>query len=230
MPVRNLYLVLGIPPDATPEMIRSAYRTLVKQVHPDRVGPRGTSQFRDIVEAYRVLSDPQSRDAYNRELHLPPTNEGDWPAPFEHERGPAEPLPLVIEPIALRRSLHTSHPSVEEDFLDWTRRYFTDSHVPKSERQRYADVEVVLSPVEAEVGGVLPLHVPAFAVCPACGGRGRDWFSICLECNGGGVVESRRTVWLYLPRRVRDGAVWEVSVPEGGVRLRVRVRVDPYGW
>jgi curved DNA-binding protein CbpA len=37
MPRRNLYIVLGIPPGASAAMIRSAYRTLAKAYHPDRI-------------------------------------------------------------------------------------------------------------------------------------------------------------------------------------------------
>ena len=138
MPRRNLYFVLGIPPDASPEAIRSAYRSLAKAYHPDRVGPSGASQFREIAEAYRVLSDPESRGAHNRELHLPRADERSIVEPLRPEARTAV-EPLVAEPIALRRSFHTSHPSVEDDFLDWTMRYFTQSRVPKSSRQRIAE-------------------------------------------------------------------------------------------
>jgi molecular chaperone DnaJ len=229
MAQRNFYIVLGIPSDASPDMIRAAYRALAKQYHPDRIGPRGTSQFREITEAYRVLSDPESRSAHNQALRLRPASERYVVEPLAGERaGGVE--PLVAEPIAIRRSFHTSHPSVEEDFLDWTRRYFTESHVPKSGRHRHADLEVVLSPEEAEIGGVLPIQVPAFGTCPTCDGRGRDWFSICLACGGAGVIEGRRTLRLRIPALVPDGASWEVAVPEGGLLLRVRIRVDPFGW
>jgi len=229
MPRRNLYIVLGIPPDASPEVIRSAYRSLAKAYHPDRVGPGGTSQFREIAEAYRVLSDPESRGAHNRELHLPGVDERSMVEPLRPEPRTAV-EPLVAEPIAIRRSFQTSHPSVEDDFLDWTTRHFTQSRVPKSSRQRIADVEVVLSADEAEIGGMLPIQVPAFSLCPACRGGGRDWFSFCRTCDGGGVIESRETLRLRIPRMVRDGTVWEVPVPQGGLHLRIRVRIDPFGW
>jgi DnaJ-class molecular chaperone len=226
MPIRNLYVVLGIPPDATPDMIRSAYRTRVKEYHPDRVGPERTPQFRELTEAYRVLSDPDSRIVYNRSLDLLATD-----VPVRPGRVPPEAVhvePLMTEPIALRRSFRRSHRSAEDDFVDWTTRYFTDTRVPKSGRLRHADLEVVLSPVEAEGGGVLPLEVPVFAVCSACAGGGHDWLSACRSCDGTGVGEGRRTAWLRFPRVARDGTLWEVTLPEGGVHLRVWPRIDPY--
>ncbi len=228
MPRRNLYVVLGIPLDASPEVIRSAYRTLAKAYHPDRVGPSGTTRFREIAEAYRVLSDPETRGAHNRELRLSRAEERSTVEPLHFEPPPAaEPLG---EPVAIRRSFHTSHPSDEDDFLDWTIRYFTHNRVPKSNRQRTVDLEVILSPDEAQIGGILPIHAPAFTVCPVCRGTRRDWFSFCRTCSGTGIIESRETLQLRIPGMVRDGTVWEVPVPQGGVHLRIRIRIDQFGW
>lgn len=223
MPPRNLYIVLGIPPGASTNTIRSAYRTLAKAYHPDRVGPSGASRFHEISEAYRVLSDPLLRRAHN--------------AALEEERYRAEPSgrcepggvePLVAEPIVISRNFHASHPSMAEDFVDWTTRHFTERHIPKSGHPRGVDVDVILTPEEAVVGGILPIDVPAFSACPACGGSSKDWFSFCRACDGAGVLEGRWTARLQLPRLVRDGTVWEVSVPEGGLHLRIRIRIDPY--
>ena len=222
---RNLYIVLGIPPGASAAMIRSAYRTLAKEYHPDRIGPGGASRFHEISEAYRVLSDPVLRDAHNSALQA--------------ERTPAEPTgrwgsggvePLVAEPIAVHRNFHRSDPAIEEEFVDWTMRNFTERHVPKSGHRRQADIEVILTPEEAGLGGILPIEVPAFSVCPSCGGDGRDWFSVCPSCSGTGVREDRRTAVLQIPRFVRDGTTWEIPVFEAGLHLRIRVRIDPRSW
>lgn len=225
VPRRNLYLVLGIPPDASPEVIRSAYRTLAKASHPDRVGPAGTKRFREIAEAYRVLSDSESRGAHNRELHLSCADERSIVEPLHSEPPPA------AEPVESRQGFHASHPSVEDDFVDWTMRSFTHRGVPKSNRQRTADVEIILSPDEAEVGAVLPIYLLTFSRCPACRGTRRDWFSFCRTCNGAGILESRDALQLRIPGMVRDGAVWEVTepLPEGGVHLCIRIRIDSFG-
>lgn len=221
MPRRNLYIVLGVPPGASAERIRSAYRTLAKAYHPDRIGPGGTSPFREISEAYRVLSDPVLRDAHNAALEEGPASAeptGRW--------GPGGIEPLVAEPIVVRRNFHASHPSVEEEFVDWVMRNFTARHIPKSGYHREADIEVILTPEEAVLGGILPIELPAFTLCPACGGSGRDWVSCCLSCSGTGVREGRRTARLQIPRLVRDGTTWEIPVTEGGLDLRIRIRID----
>ena len=64
----DFYAVLGVPPDANNDRIRSAYRTLVRQYHPDRGAGSSAEKFREIVEAYATLSDPGRRHAYDLSL------------------------------------------------------------------------------------------------------------------------------------------------------------------
>ena len=65
---QNHYLVLGVPRVETAEGIRSAFRDRALEHHPDRAGPDGAERFREVVDAYRVLSDPQRRRAYDASL------------------------------------------------------------------------------------------------------------------------------------------------------------------
>ncbi|MEV0128648.1 DnaJ C-terminal domain-containing protein [Dactylosporangium sp. NPDC050688] len=64
---RDHYRVLGVARDATPEEIQRAYRTLARRQHPDiNKEPGAEERFKQINEAYHVLSDPQRRAAYDR--------------------------------------------------------------------------------------------------------------------------------------------------------------------
>lgn len=65
---RTYYEILGVAPDATPQEIRSAYRRLAKQVHPDQGGSAAIFQF--ISDAYATLSDPSARQAYDATLGI----------------------------------------------------------------------------------------------------------------------------------------------------------------
>src|SRR6266852_157275 len=62
----DYYQLLGVPRNATPDQIRSAYRKLAKQHHPDTgEAPDGAERFKQISEAYEVLSDPERRQRYD---------------------------------------------------------------------------------------------------------------------------------------------------------------------
>lgn len=75
----DLYEILEIQADATPEQIRRAYKKRALQTHPDRVSPTEKAQaeerFRQVNNAYEVLTDPQKRESYDRH--------GVWPPPAE---------------------------------------------------------------------------------------------------------------------------------------------------
>ena len=63
---RDFYEILGVPQDASQEEIQRAYRKLARSYHPDvNHDPAAEDRFKDISEAYNVLSDPQTRRRYD---------------------------------------------------------------------------------------------------------------------------------------------------------------------
>jgi len=75
----NYYDLLGVPPEAPPEQIRTAYRTMAQIFHPDRLShfkPEARAfaeeRLKSLNLAYGVLSDPAKRAAYDATLHQPP--------------------------------------------------------------------------------------------------------------------------------------------------------------
>jgi curved DNA-binding protein len=64
---RDYYETLGVGRDATAEEIRAAYRRLARQYHPDLNKDAGAEdKFKEVSEAYEVLSDPQKREQYDQ--------------------------------------------------------------------------------------------------------------------------------------------------------------------
>ena len=62
----DLYAVLGVSHDATDDEIKSAYRRLARELHPDVNGdPRAERRFKEISAAYETLSDPSRRQRYD---------------------------------------------------------------------------------------------------------------------------------------------------------------------
>jgi DnaJ-class molecular chaperone len=74
---RSLYQILGVDPDADRRTIKSAFRRLAKQYHPDvNPDPGAEERFKRILAAFKVLSDPERREkydegGYNARAHRP---------------------------------------------------------------------------------------------------------------------------------------------------------------
>jgi curved DNA-binding protein CbpA len=102
----TFYKTLGISETATPAEIKTAYRQLAKEYHPDEIpeefrdrplGKLAEEAFRAIDQAYKVLSDPQRRQSYDQQLRTarqPPA-----PAPR-----PWQPLDSQLRPIQRKRT------------------------------------------------------------------------------------------------------------------------------
>ena len=64
--MQDHYEVLGVSPAATPDLIKAAYRKRAAQYHPDKnQSPDAPMRFREVQEAYEVLSDATRRKAYD---------------------------------------------------------------------------------------------------------------------------------------------------------------------
>jgi molecular chaperone DnaJ len=226
MPAKDYYLVLGISRTESTSGIRSAFRELAKHYHPDRVGPQGTSFFRDIVEAYQVLSDPERRRVYNQGLHHAAGEAERPPAPIVTPHGP-EAEPLVPEPMSILREFQTVYPSFEPLFHRF-RRNFTGLEVPKAERVESLTLELLLSPNEALQGGTVPINVPVFYPCPVCRGSGHFWSFPCTTCGEQGMIEEEQVVRVRIPPMVGDGTVIEIPLRGLGIHnlyLQLFIRV-----
>lgn len=68
MPPYTYYEVLGVSRGASDAEIKSAFRRLVKKYHPDLTPGVEGSKFREIVDAFRAVSDPQKRKTYDRRI------------------------------------------------------------------------------------------------------------------------------------------------------------------
>jgi curved DNA-binding protein CbpA len=93
----SLYDVLGVAPDASEPDLARAYRRRARELHPDRaLAGAGAEPFAALTQAYRLLSDPHRRAAYDatlREHHTPePPTADAIPVPIRRSASPAPPL------------------------------------------------------------------------------------------------------------------------------------------
>ena len=217
-PLTDLYEVLGVSPAATSAELRRAYRRLALQHHPDRAGPASAPRFAEIAEAYRMLSDPTARTAYDA---------------HRFERAGFAP---------------TAHPGdLRDDGRGWNvgrnnwsaswRRAIVDilSRVSgpldalvaagKAAIDRDGVVELRLLAVEAASGGTALLTMPLAVPCPTCGGVARPGGVWCRRCEYAGEVTAPVEVQVRIPPAARDGAMTVGTSTLGGRPPRVRLAI-----
>ena len=85
----DYYELLGVSHNATEEEVKKAYRKLALQYHPDRNpgNKQAEEKFKDVSEAYQVLSDPQKRAQYNQFGHAAFGDGGPFGGGFDFSAG-----------------------------------------------------------------------------------------------------------------------------------------------
>ena len=251
----DLYAVLGVSRDATPERIKKAYRTLARQLHPD-VNPDAETQerFKEVTRAYDVLSDPKKREMYD----------------------------LGGDPLSAAGGAGFGQGFSFTDIMD---AFFGQSAGagrgprPRMRRGQDALIGITLSLGEAAFGVARELKVDTAVGCTVCGGAGtapgtspvacttcsgrgeishvqrsflgevrtmrpcptcRGFGTVipdpCAECSGDGRVRARRAIPVQIPAGVDDGTRIQLSGqgevgpgggPAGDLYLEVAVQAHP---
>src|SRR5258708_25948238 len=98
MTTGDLYNLLGLSANATPEEIKSAYFSAARRFHPDsNPNPGATEEFKLVADAYSILSDPAQRSTYDAAV----LQTGSGPLLAVHPVFSRQPLPALSEPQVL---------------------------------------------------------------------------------------------------------------------------------
>ena len=227
---KNYYIILGIPATSSQEDIKTAYRRLAKEFHPDRYG-KGHSPFQNIQEAYSVLGDPVRRQAYDdrRQQQRSMSTHG---VKVESMKVRPEPEPMIPEqgPVdlgeaTLTRSFEHYRPSFDALF-DRILSNFDESRL--SEWPAPLTVVVTLTPDQAFRGGQVRISVPARIRCPNCRGAGGVSYYECWRCGGVGSMAGEYPVMVSYPPGISDSHIVQLSLERFGINnlyLNVRFRI-----
>jgi DnaJ-class molecular chaperone len=226
---KSYFAILGISSGATADEIRSAYRRLAKEFHPDRY--EGDSErFRDIQEAYAVLGNSRRRREYKQNIRkvspITPLRRAGYPEP---EPLIPEQSPIDLGDVSPVRSFQSFSPSYDEIF-DWLWHNFSSLEQPKSGRVKELTLEITLTPEQARRGGNARIMVPAHAVCPTCRGQGGMGFYECARCAGEGAISGEMPISVaFPPGLAKDHAVM-IPLDRFGMRnVHITVLFRPKG-
>ncbi len=226
---RDYYEILGVARDCDEPALKSAYRKLALQHHPDRNPGNHDAEekFKEAAEAYSVLSDPQKRAAYDRFGHQGVASAagkaasilGRIPRPERHpERR------VRIRRRVRRRSASSAaaRPQRGEDvrydleigFEDSMRGLAIDIQVPRMEecgrcKGKGAEPEDGLTTCPICRGRGEVIYQQAFLsvrrTCSQCGGRGQIIRRPCKECKGEGYQRRETKLKVNIPAGVDNG-------------------------
>jgi molecular chaperone DnaJ len=242
MPKRDYYETLGLARGASEQEIKSAFRRLAKDCHPDRnPGDKSAEhKFKELNEAYEALRDPQKRAAYDQFGHAA----FDGHARGGHGFGPdfASSMSDIFDDLfgefmGGRRG--RSQRSGRERGADL--RYNMEISLPEAFAGKTAQIRVPTS-VTCETcsgsgakAGTQPSSCPTCSgagkvrasqgfftierTCPSCQGRGEIINDPCASCTGTGRVVKERTLSVNIPAGVEDGTrIRLAGEGEAGVR------------
>jgi DnaJ-class molecular chaperone len=158
---RSYYLTLCCNVGEDEVGFRHAFRDLVKHYHPDRVGSGGMPFVREIVEAYRFLSDLERRNHYVLGLrHAGEIADG------EPKLLPPDLAESSSDPALLVAARVFRDPQITWSSLDSVRERllanFLRAEPPKQRQAEAIDVQVTLTPEEAVEGRLVTFEAPAY--------------------------------------------------------------------
>ncbi len=228
---KDYYRILGVSEDASLEEIKKAYRKLAKQYHPDanRDDPNAGERFKEISQAYGVLSDSDKRKKYDRMRKFTFEDFARSPGPGGESRGfsfdDLSGIGDIFSSIfdfgrgrKQRRAATRGRDvdfSVEVPFRTAVRGGQITVEVPVTEECATCDgsgarpgTNTTRCP-ECGGSGQKSFGQGGFAIkrpCPACYGRGEIATDPCSSCQGTGQVTTRRRVNLRVPAGVETGS------------------------
>ncbi len=215
---KSYFVILGVSPSSTDEEIKSAYRRLAKEFHPDHY-TGGNETFREIQEAYSVLGNAGRRQQYEKQISKKPMSVSVKRTPYHPKPEPLIPEqePIDIGEISPVRSFQTFSPSFDEIF-DWLWNNFSSLTHPKSSRIQDLTLEIPLTRDQAFRGGTARVLVPARSICPTCRGYGELGLYECSRCAGEGDISGEIPVSIsFPPGLTKDHAVM-IPLDRFGIR------------
>tara|TARA_R100000808_G_scaffold24984_1_gene60172 strand:+ start:6984 stop:8018 length:1035 start_codon:yes stop_codon:yes gene_type:complete len=252
MSKKDYYTLLGVSENATGAEIKKAYRKLAVTYHPDKNPDniKAEEKFKEISEAYAVLSDPEKRAQYDAGGH----------DAFNFDGFGATSAGFG--------DIFDQFGSIFGDFFG------RQTH--RVQRNRNIDVEIPLSFDEAVKGCVRTLELERYVncvtcsgsgckpgtlpqtcitcggrgqvigqqgffsvttTCPSCGGHGKTIKEKCQSCTGKGKVVNKEGIEIQIPKGIDDGDVVQIKgkgestqsvMPPGDLNVYVRIQQSPY--
>jgi molecular chaperone DnaJ len=251
---RDYYELLGVARDAPESEIKKAFRALARELHPDvSDAPDAEERFREVVEAYEVLSKSETRELYDRYGHAGLRGGGFQPGHFDF--GSLSDLFSAFfgEDLLGSRAARSRGPdlaaSVDIELVDAAVGKTLEVPFQVAVTCTHCDgegaepgSEITTCPTCGGAGRLQHVSRSVFGefvqtqACPTCGGSGKKIETPCTVCNGAGRVVEERRLEVSIPPGIHDGQRIRLSgeghagasgARAGDLYVQVHVRPDP---
>ena len=247
MTKRDYYEVLGVSRNADAESLKRQYRKLALRYHPDRNpgDKKAEEAFKEVSEAYEILSDSQRRAQYDRFGHAAENMSSGGGSPFEGS-GFGDIFGDVFSEFfgggSSRHSASRGHPGADLKYnMDLTFEqaafgYSTELVIPRMESCSSCNGTGAKTQKDIEVcsvcsgSGQQRIQQGFFSVattCSQCRGMGKIIRRPCIKCNGRGRVNTRKKLKVNIPQGIDTGARIKLS-GEGEAGINGGHRGDLY--
>lgn len=234
---KDFYEVLGVSEKATAAEIKKTYRKLAKQYHPDAnpTNPKAADRFKEIGEAYSVLSDPEKRKQYDQMRRL---------GAFGGfgRGGPSRPGPagggVQGDPGISFEDMQGGFGNISDLFsslFDLGKRTAHGARKRGPQKGQSVEYVVEIPFLSAALGGRVAVDVSITEDCATCGGDGAKpgtQLRVCAECEGSGNVSFGQggfAVKRPCPACIGHGKLPETPCPscdgKGSVHQRRKIQI-----
>ncbi|WP_169081985.1 molecular chaperone DnaJ [Paenibacillus sp. PL91] len=252
---RDYYEVLGVGKDASADEIKKSYRQLARQYHPDvNKAADAETKFKEVKEAYDVLSDDGKRSTYDRFGHVDPNQGMGGGGGADFGGGFGDIFDMFFgggggrrDPNAPQRGNDLQY-TMTVEFKEAVFGKETEITIPRTETcdtchgdgakpgTKPETCSVCKGSGQQEVVQNTPFgRMVNRRACTNCSGTGRVIKDKCSTCHGAGKVKRQRKINIRIPAGVDDGAqIRMTGEGEGGLRggpagdLYIVIRVKPH--
>jgi molecular chaperone DnaJ len=225
----DYYKVLGIDKSAEPNDIKKAYRKLAKEYHPDKNPDNEEAEvkFKEVSEAYEVLSDVDRKAKYDRFGHNNHEHTGfgfdDISAHFHEFFNRQHNQQRVGQTLNLVVKL-----TLEEMFHGINKKYQYNRHISCNDCGGHGGVDEYVCPVCRGNGMITQVfhtpmgHIQQSSPCGTCGATGKQHRNKCGTCNGSGLRHVTETINIEIPHGVYDGLTFTMQGKGEGIKSGIQ--------